>query len=158
MKYIFRKVFWGCFFIPVFLLCSGCCPVVRQTNHATYRVITQIDVLYKSGALENRRQIFQEVKMRPILDYLRYLDPYGTPQNNPENIDGTDIFITIFYSDGSQCTYQQRSDRYFRKNNEPWKRVDQAKAMELKMLLWMIPGDVMPVQEEPASPLIMPRI
>ena len=156
MKKIFIKCLLGCLLALVF--CCGCCPVSPEAEDAPYRVVTRIDVFYENGALATKRQIYQEEKMRPILDYLRYLDPYGVPQEDPASVTGSDCFITLYYSDGSQCIYQQRADLYFRKDDGPWKRVDPTKAMELKMLLWMIPGDTAPLQSDPVPPLLQPEI
>ena len=157
MKNIASKRLFG-FVLSLTFLCSGCCRVSPETGGKPYRVVTRIDVFYENDDLTTMRQIFREEKMRPILDYLRYLDPYGTPREDPDQITGNDCFITLYYSDGSQCVYQQRSDLYFRKDSGPWKRVDPAKAMELKMLLWMIPGDDAPTQEGPVPPLLRPEI
>lgn len=159
MKYcFFKKVF--CWSIPlaVLFLLSGCCRILPSPKGSPYRVVTQIQVVYENGSLETQRQVFQEVKMRPILDYLRYLDPYGIPQEDPEQTDGSDCFITLHYSDGSQRIYRQRADRYIRIDDGPWTRIDQAKAMELKMLLWMIPSDPAPALDEPIPPLLCPKI
>lgn len=156
MKNLFIKSLSGCLLAMVFS--CGCCPVMPKADSIPYRVVTRVDVFYENGTLVTQRQIFQEEKMRPILDYLRYLDPYGVPQEDPEALSGSDCFITLYYSDGSQCIYQQRADLYFRRDGGPWKRVDPTKAMELKMLLWMIPGDTAPPQTSPAPPLLRPQI
>ena len=156
MKKFFIKCLLGCLLALAF--CCGCCPVMPKAGDAPYRIVTRIDVFYENGNLATQRQIYQEEKMRPILDYLRYLDPYGVPQEDPATVAGSDCFITLYYSDGSQCIYQQRADLYFRKDGGPWKRVDPTKAMELKMLLWMIPGDTAPPQSDPVPPLLQPAI
>ena len=118
----------------------------------------KIRVAYENGSLETQRQVFQEAKMRPILDYLRYLDPYGKPREDPEQVSGSDCCITLIYSDGSQRIYRQRADRYMRIDDGPWTRIDQAKAMELKMLLWVIPSDPSPANAEPIPSLLRPQI
>lgn len=156
MKNHFIKSIMGCVLAVIF--CCGCCPVSPKTDNTPYRVVTRIDVFYENGTLSTQRQIYLEEKMGPILDYLRYLDPYGIPKEDPEELTGNDCYITLYYSDGSQCVYQQRADLYFRKDGGPWKRVDPTKAMELKMLLWMIPGDAAPPQTDPVPPLLQPEI
>lgn len=159
MKYDFLKKFF-CWSIPlaVLFLLSGCCRILHPRNSSPYRVITEIQVVYENGSLETQRQIFQEVKMRPILDYLRYLDPYGIPREDPEQAIGSDCCITLHYSDGSQRIYRQRADRYMRVDDGPWTRIDETKAMELKMLLWVIPSDAAPASVEPIPPLVRPQI
>ena len=156
--YFLRKYLCLCALLAIFSLISGCCRILHNEKSAPYRVVTQIHVTYENGALETQRQISQEAKMRPILDYLRYLDPYGRPQEDPELVSGNDCCITLHYSDGSQRIYRQRADRYMRIDDGPWTRIDQAKAMELKMLLWVIPSDAAPVKEESVPSLIRPQI
>lgn len=140
------------------LLLAGCCRILPVRKAVPYRVITQIWVVYENGELSDQRQVFQEAQMRPILDCLRHLDPYGRPQEDPEEVAGNDFRITLYYSDGTQRVYHQHSDRYLRIDDGPWRCVDQAKAMELKLLLWMLPGDPCPTDIEPIPPLICPKI
>ena len=159
MKYgFFRKLFFWSIPLAVIILLSGCCRILSSRKATPYRVVTQIRVAYENGSLETQRQVFQEAKMRPILDYLRYLDPYGKPREDPEQVSGSDCCITLIYSAGSQRIYRQRADRYMRIDDGPWTRIDQAKAMELKMLLWVIPSDPSPANAEPIPSLLRPQI
>ena len=156
--YFFRRSGYLCVFFSLFFLLSGCCRILHNSKPTPYRVVAQIQVSYENGTIETQRQISQEAKIRPILDYLRYLDPYGRPHEDPEQIGGNDCRITLIYSDGTQRIYRQRADRYMRIDDGPWTRVDETKAMELKMLLWVIPSDAAPAKEEAMPPLLCPQI
>lgn len=144
------------FFLLLFL--AGCCPILREKDRAPYRIITQVLVDYKNGALQTQQQFFQEDNIRQILGYLRYIDPYGTPKEDPEQADGRHFDITLVYSDGSQRLYQQRADRYIRIDGGPWKQIDPQKALILSGMLGMMPSDVAPVHDVPVPPLIRSQI
>lgn len=126
-------------------LWAGCCPV-DEPDEAPYRVVTQVDVLYESDAMQFRRQYFREESIRQVVDYLRFIDPYGTPKEDPEQLNDRKYEITVTYSDGSQHQYQQRSDRYFRIGNGPWQCIDPQRALYLSGILGMMPGEI-PLQE-----------
>ncbi|MBE6958262.1 MAG: hypothetical protein E7447_03825 [Ruminococcaceae bacterium] len=126
-------------------LLTGCCPL-DNPDSVPYRVVTQVDVVYENGAMQLHRQYFQEENIRPILDYLRFVDPYGTPRENPEQLNDRKYEITLTYSDGSQFRYQQRADRFLRIGDGPWKCIDPRRALYLSGIVGMIPGEI-PAQE-----------
>lgn len=152
----YRKIFiW---LLPLFLLMTGCCRIFRSRDAVPYRVVTEVRVTYKNGTLENHRQFFQEENIHNILAYLRYIDPYGTPKEDPEQVSGRIFDIYVVYSDGSKRLYQQRADRYMRINGGPWKMIDPQKALALSGLFGMMPSDPVPVSETHIPPLIRPQI
>jgi len=120
--------------LPLLVL-VGCCRIHGQGKFVPYRVITEIHVRYENGALQASRLFSHPDELQPIIHYLRTLDPYGTPRENLERVQGSNFYITLHYSDGSQCLFHQRSDRYIRKNDGPWKRIDFRKAQHLSTLL-----------------------
>lgn len=142
----------------VLLLLTGCCRILWDKDPAPYRVVTEVHVVYENGALDARRQFFQEGSIRQILDYLRFVDPYGTPQEDPEQTEGRNYYITLVYSDGSTRIYQQRADRYMRIDGGPWRQIDPQKALILSGLFGMMPGDAAPANYAPVPPLIRPQI
>ena len=145
--------------MPLFLLfLSGCCHILWEKDAATYRIVTQVNVTYRNGALETQRQFFEEANIRQILGYLRIADPYGKPREDPEQAQGRHFDITLVYSDGSQRLYQQRADRYMRIDGGPWKEIDPQRALILSGLLGMMSGDPAPVNDAPVPPLIRPHL
>ena len=155
MKYLRLKIIYA--ILPLLLLFSGCCPILRQHDDAAYRVVTQVRILYQHGNMETQRDFFREENIRHILEYLRYIDPYGIPREDPELAQGRNFTITLIYSDGSQHIYQQRADQYLRKDGGKWQRIDPQKALILSGLYTMMPSD-RPVPTEPIPPLIKPQI
>ena len=152
----FQKLFlW---LVPPLLLLGGCCHIFRNRDSVPYRVITQVEIHYQNGTLQSQRQLFQEENIRNIVAYLRYIDPYGTPKEDPEQATGRIYNIYVIYSDGSRRLYQQRADRYLRIDGGPWKKIDPQKALVLSGLLGMMPGDSAPASETHIPPLIQPEI
>lgn len=123
----------------------GCCPL-DAPDAVPYRVVTQVDVTYENGSMQLHRQFFREESIRQILDYLRFVDPYGTPREDPEQLADRQYVITLTYSDGFQYRYQQRADRFFRIGNGPWKCIDPQRALYLSGIMGMMPGEL-PLQE-----------
>ena len=153
---VFKKFFiW---ILPVLLLLGGCCRIFRQEDSVPYRIITQVQIRYQNGTLQSHRQFFREENIRNIVGYLRYIDPYGTPKEDPEQAEGRIYDIYVIYSDGSRRLYEQRADRYLRINGGPWKMIEPQKALVLSGLWSMMPGDSAPVSETHVPPLIGPKI
>lgn len=152
----FRKIFiW---LLPLFLLFNGCCRIFRSPDAVPYRVVTQVRIVYKNESLETQRNFYREENIRHILDYLRYIDPYGIPKEDPTQVQGRTYFITLIYSDGSRQLYEQRADQFLRIGDGDWKRIESHKAQYLSGLYGMMSSDPAPVSEAPAPPLIRPII
>lgn len=158
MKFGIFKKSSGWILLPVLLLLLvGCCRTLPR-KEGPYRVVTQIQVSYQNGPLAAQRRFFREEKIQTILCYLRIIDPYGNPKEDPEQTPGSDFYITVLYSNGTKQVYHQHSDRYMRIDGGPWKRIDPQKAIDLSRLLGMMPSDPGPGEEESPPPLIRPNI
>lgn len=144
---LLKKFRLGCVFLFLLFL-SGCCRVPASGDPSPYRVITGVQVLYENGAMQTQKQFFAESSIRHILDYLRYIDPYGFPREDPEQVAGRDYHITLIYSDGSQLIYHQRADRFMRIDGGPWKRIDPQKALILSGLYGMMPSEDAPADND----------
>lgn len=157
MKFdFFKKLLIG--ILPLFLILTGCCRILRHNDRAPYRVVTQVHIVYRNDALESSRDLYQEDAIRHILDYLRYIDPYGIPKEDPELVEGRNFNITLIYSNGAKRLYEQRADQYLRIDGGDWQRIDPNKALYLSGLLAMMASDDPPESTEPAPPLIKPQI
>ncbi len=143
--------------IPLLLALTGCCRILHLKESSPYRVVTQASILYENETLQTRRDFYREENIRHILDYLRYIDPYGIPKEDPMLVTGRNFCITVTYSDGSQHVYEQRADQYLRVDGGDWKRIDPHKAQYLSGLYGMMPSDAPPTDTPPA-PLIRPYI
>ena len=127
-------------FFVIGLLFSGC---VRrpQEEPGEFRVVVGVTLQYENGPISAQRVYTSENKMQQVLDYLRLIDPYGTPQENPESAPGSNYRITLYFSDGSQTDYFQKSDRYMLRAGDSWKKIDPARAEELGRIMGQLPSD-----------------
>ena len=123
------------------LLCTGCGRRVPTTTVPTHRVVTGIDITFQNGPLYVRRIYTHPEKMSAILHYLRFIDPYGTPQEPPESVTGSDFYIVLSFSDGGQKLYRQHADRYMQVDGGEWKRIDIKKALELSRIVSYMRSD-----------------
>lgn len=129
---------------------AGCTPPLPEPT--AYRVVSQIHVQYQNGSLHQRWHLHSDEKMEAVLTYLRLLDPYGTPKEDPETAPGSDIYIALVYSDGTQKLYHQRAERYLQVGHGPWKCIDTDAALQLRALLGMLTSDTGTVAQQPFDP------
>ena len=126
------------------LLCaafSGCMHFVSKPEETPVRVVTHIDITYENGSIHTERHYRDASKMRHVLNYLRLIDPYGSPAVDPEIIKGSHFYIELGYSDGSSKVYRQKADRYMQIDGGEWKTIDPARAEELSLLLGQLESD-----------------
>lgn len=128
-------------FLIFILPFSGCSSHSSDRVNKPLRVVTQVDISFQNGPIQARRHYSSSEKMSVILNYLRLVNPYGTPSEDPENADGSLFRIQLTYSDGSSKVYLQKSDRYMRIDDGPWKSVDPNRASGLSELLGKMQSD-----------------
>ena len=127
--------------IILLLLCivlTGCCP--QNSPDPPCRVVSAITAEYNSGGMQLRRNYTDQKKMRAILDYLRLLSPVDVADGYPSALSGQ-TNVTLHFSDGSQRVYTQTGDGFFRKDGNPWQRIDPEKGKELQLLLSFLESD-----------------
>ena len=120
------------------LFCSGC---TRRETPAQCRVVTGIHISFDNGPFHIERQYTLSSKVRAILNYLRWLDPYGLPEEDPETVTGSSFQITLQYSDGCEKQYLQKADRFLLEDGKPWRRIDPARAQTLSEILGKMESD-----------------
>ena len=128
-------------FLLAALLCTGCgyhAPVATPQPH---RVVTGIDITYHNGTILSRLHFRDNQKMSVILHYLRFIDPYGTPQEIPEEVSGSDFYIVLTFNDDTTKWYRQHADRYLQESGGSWKCIDPKKALELSRILCQMKSD-----------------
>ena len=127
-----------------FFLLSGCSRL-EASAPSVCRVVTGITVDFENRGLRANRNYTAAKKMQQVLNYLRIIDPYGSPEEDPENVEGSSFRITLSYSDGHQKVYLQKSDRFMKTDNGNWKKIDPDRALELGRILGRLESD--PVRE-----------
>ena len=123
------------------LLLAGCGCTLRPTATAPVTVV-KITVRYDGTTPHTQRQYVSSEKIRAILNYLRWIDPYGKPGKDPETIPGGLYRITLHLSDGSQSVYLQKADQYMKIDEQPWQTIDTKKALTLGKLLAEMESDI----------------
>ena len=124
----------------ILLLFSGCGKQVTVPEPQC-RVVTGVRVTFENGPIYAERYYTSSAKMRAILNYLRWIDPYGTPQEDPETTAGSSFHIVLTYSDGCEKTYLQKSDRFMQTDGGAWQTIDPKKAQNLSQLLGQMESD-----------------
>jgi len=123
------------------LLLNGCSRHTTAQEPVRCRVVTGVHITFDNGPFHEERQYTLSAKVRAILNYLRWLDPYGLPEENPETVSGSSFKITLQYSDGCEKNYVQKADRFLLEDGKQWKRIDPARALALSQILGKMDSD-----------------
>ena len=124
------------------LLLGGCGKRVDESEPPKCRVVTDIHVTFENSPFRMEWYYNTSMKMRAILNYLRWLDPYGKPEENPEKISGNAFEIVVSYSDGCSKTYIQKADQFFWEDGQGWRRIDPKRALTLSQILGKMQSDL----------------
>ena len=122
------------------LLLTGCSDINDETPGQP-NLVTGISAVYRKGAMELTRNYSNQEKVRSVLNYLRHLRTYGTPETDPDAAEGSRIQITLTFSDGSQKIYDQWADQYLRSDGGPWQLISTEQGQDLYLLLGMMESD-----------------
>jgi len=123
------------------LLLAGCGRRKPQSGQPQQRIVTGISVTFQNGPLQSRRQYTSSVKMRAVLNYLRWIDPYGTPAEDPETVEGSEFRIVVQFSDATEKIYLQKADRFMQIDGAPWQNIRPENAMTLGKILGSMESD-----------------
>ena len=97
------------FILALMLILPGCGGKrEEETSPTPYRVVWRIQITYQDGNEVARRSYEDQEQMQMILNYLRWIDPYGLPAEDPMTQPGREYVVELSYSDGSAKTYHQR--------------------------------------------------
>ena len=89
-----------------------------------HHLATGIAVFYETDHREELRYFQHPEHMETILNYLRLLEYAGTPNADPELLQGDTYRITITLADGQQHMYHLHGDRFLSRDFRPWVKVD----------------------------------
>lgn len=123
------------------VLLLGC--TVKQPQFSP-RLVQSVTVIIRHGNQVDRRFFNTDEKMQVILHHIRAIGIQDTPDEDPENISGTLIEITLAFSDGTFKAYTHKGERYFREDGGPWKQIAPEKVQGLYQLLMLMEGDPEP--------------
>jgi hypothetical protein len=104
-------------------------------------VVERVEVTSQHGAETLERTYTKSVKMKAILNYLRWLRPQFGADCDPEQIPGDEYIITVTLSDGEQEIYQQKTNGYLRKNEGRWENIDPEKGIMLYEIISQMGSD-----------------
>ncbi len=126
----------------LFLCCTtGCNRQPGDSGLSDFSVVTQVTVFYENGPIRTLRQYTSDGKMQKILDYLRLINPYGAPDEDPEAAAGSDFQIVLSYSNGQQKFYRQKSDRFLQGTDGRWQKIDPSRAEDLSKIVGQMESD-----------------
>ena len=158
----FLKRHLVCTLLVLICTLSGCVGhQAGETEPTAYRVVCSIHITHRNGSAAQEYRYEDQEKMQQILDYLRWIDPYGTPAEDPEEQRGEEFLIELHYSDGTTKTYHQRCDRYLRVGEKPWKKIAPERGRELRELLESLnrEGTISSASDTgPNLPLLHPKL
>ena len=138
------KHYFAVIIATIMLMCvtTGCNRHPGDSGLSNFRVVTAVTVYYDNGPINTQRHYTTDSKMQQILDYLRLINPYGAPEEDPETAVGSDFYIVLSYSDGFQKIYRQKGDRFLQGTDGLWKKIDPTKAEELSRIVGQLESDV----------------
>lgn len=112
-------------------------------------LVTGVEITCRHGEQTIQRTYTKPEKVQRFLYYLRRQQTMGYTDRNPERIAGDAAWIEVKLSDGQSRVYRQRADRFWSKDCQRWKKIDEAWGRRLYRMLILIPSD--PVANPPAS-------
>ena len=104
-------------------------------------LVTAVDIRYNYKNTQLNRTYTNSDKMDVILYYLYGLEPYGKPDEDPEQIRNDCCHITVHLSNGRSRIYRQQGSRYLSVDFSPWKNISPTRAAVLHHLLRHIESD-----------------
>ena len=125
----FWKIFCGMILSAV-LLC-GC----EDDQGFRQPVVEKIEVsgTYDSGGFY--LTLMKPEEMEAVLNQVRCLEPLGQADMDPERVLGDSLTIRVCLSSGRCHIYRQQADRYFSKDNKPWRKIDPIQGRRLRLFL-----------------------
>ena len=132
-----------CFIMTLFVFSfvSGCGNYTLSPTPSAPQTVIKVTVTYHSAQDQFQREYVSSVKMRAILNYLRWVDPYGKPEIDPETTRGGLFRITLHLSDSTETVYLQKSDQFMQIDSGPWLTVDPNRAKTLSKIVSEMESD-----------------
>ena len=122
-------------------LVSGCGGTVSPTAPSAPNTVVKVTVTYSSTQEHFFREYVSSNKMRAVLNYLRWIDPYGTPETDPDTARGGLFRIILHLADGTETVYLQKADQFMQADGGPWLTIDPDKAKTLTQIVAEMESD-----------------
>lgn len=119
----------------------GCSGRSDATEPSKCRIVTEITIQVNHGSEPTLSRYSDSSKISKALNYLRRLDVWDPPDQDPAAAPGDRYRIAVYFSDGSAAYYDQIGLEYFREAAGPWKKIDPEHALRLPLLLAAVPSD-----------------
>ncbi len=136
-----KSAFFICLLGAILSLLVGCSNRSDDPTEAACRVVTGISITYDNGPIHIEREYSHTEKLRAILHYLRWIDPYGTPEENPESVEGSLFRIVVRCDNGTEKIYLQKADRYMRIGDGQWLNINPNNALTLSKMIGAMESD-----------------
>ena len=120
-------------FLLLSLILVGCRPVEEENVSA--HIVKEITITCENCTSFTRRYYNTNSKMQKILLYLRSVSPGTASKEDPEELAGQVICITLRRVDGSTKLYRQKNDRYLQVGNDPWRKINPEWGVSLFQLI-----------------------
>jgi hypothetical protein len=138
-----KKSVYGIILLLVILsMVSGCSNRSSDPTQAACQVVTHISITYENGPIHIQREYSHTEKMRAILHYLRWIDPYGTPEEDPDAAEGSLYKIIVRCANGTEKVYLQKADRFMRIGGGQWLKINPNNALTLSKMIGEMDSDV----------------
>lgn len=136
-----KKVICLIFVILTFFVFSACGNYDPRPSPSAPQTVVKVTVTYHSTQNSLQREYVSSEKMRAILNYLRWIDPYGKPTIDPDTTRGSLFRIALQLSDGTQTVYLQKADQFMQINDGPWLTIDPERAGTLSQIVEKMESD-----------------
>ena len=136
-----KKVIYLSIIMLTVLFCWACGNYDPGSSPSAPETVVKVTVTYQSAQDSLRREYVSSQKMRAVLNYLRWIDPYGKPETDPETTRGGLYRITLHLSDDTESVYLQKADQFMQVDNGPWQTIDPDRAKTLRQILEEMESD-----------------
>ena len=136
-----KKAAYSFLILAVLTILSGCGNYTLSSTPSAPNTVIRVTVTYSSTQEHFHREYVSSNKMRAVLNYLRWVDPYGKPETDPDTARGGLFRIILHLSDGTQTVYLQRSDQFMQVNGGPWLTIDPDRAKTLHQIVAEMESD-----------------
>ena len=136
-----KKLIFLIFVLMTIFVFPACGNYDPRPSPSAPETVIKVTVSYQSPQESFLREYVASPKMRAILNYLRWVDPYGKPETDPETARGGLYRITLHLSGDTESIYLQKADQFMQVDGGPWLTIDPDRAKTLRQILTEMESD-----------------